>query len=73
MDNQEIISSMVDKILNGDNVGAQEDFSSIIATKMTQALDVKKQEIAQNVYQDSQEDGTEQETTATVSADVEQA
>lgn len=64
---------MVDKILNGDNVGAQEDFSSIIATKMTQALDVKKQELAQNVYQDTQEDGTEQETATTVSADDEQA
>ena len=72
MDNQEIISNMIDKIIDGDSIGAQEDFTSIIATKMTQALDARKQELAQNIYQD-QQDGTEQETTATVSADDEQA
>ena len=72
MDNQEIISTMIDKIIDGDNIGAQEDFSSIIATKMTQALDARKQELAQNIYQD-QQDGTEQETATTVSADDEQA
>lgn len=73
MDNQETIANMIDKIIDGDNIGAQEDFTSIIATKMTQALDARKQELAQNIYQDQQEDGTEQEITATVSADDEQA
>lgn len=50
MDNQEIIKSMIEKIFQGDNVGAQEDFDTAISSKLTSALDDKKLELAQNVY-----------------------
>lgn len=62
MENAEQINDMLDKILGGDNLGAQDDFSSLIAQKMTQALDQKKVEIASSLYQGQQvENGTEQE------------
>ena len=53
---------MIDRIISGSNTDAQQDFETLIAQKMTQALDAKKQEIASSLYATPQDDnGTEQE------------
>jgi len=49
MDNEQV-TNMIDKILGGDNTAAKEDFEALIASKVSSALEVKKQEIAQSVY-----------------------
>ena len=54
MDNQEIISSMIDKIYSGEHVDAKTDFESLISQKMTDAIEAKKQEIAQSLYSNNQ-------------------
>jgi hypothetical protein len=65
MDVQSNISSMIDSILSGDNLAAKDTFASIISSKLTDALDAKKLEVAQGVYSDTQEveQDTEQDET----------
>lgn len=46
---------MIGKIINGDNVDAQEDFASVLANKVSAALDTRKQELAQSIYTPTQE------------------
>lgn len=63
MDNVETINSMIDRIISSNNTEAQQDFQTLIAQKMTQALDAKKQEIASSLYATPQDDnGTEEES-----------
>lgn len=54
MENTETINSMIDKIIDGDNASAKEDFESLIAAKLSSALDAKKQEVAQSIYQNQE-------------------
>ena len=54
--NKETINSMIDKILDGDNVSAKEDFESLITQKMNDALDIKKTEVAASIYGSEQSD-----------------
>jgi uncharacterized alkaline shock family protein YloU len=65
MDTKEIIDAMIDKIIDGDNVGAQEDFSTSIADKINTVMDLKKQEIAASIYgvEHSEEEASEEENT----------
>ena len=56
MDTTETINSMIDKIIGGDNTSAKEDFEALISAKVTNALDVKKQELAQSIYTDKAEE-----------------
>lgn len=60
MENSETINSMIDKIIDGDNVSAKEDFESLIAAKLSSALDAKKQEVAQSVYAGQEEQPQEE-------------
>lgn len=60
MDNTETINSMIDKILDGENTGAEEDFKNLISAKLSAALDAKKQEVAASVYADSQPSSEEE-------------
>ena len=50
MDPNEIINNMIDKIIAGDNVDAKQDFEALISTRLQDALDVKKQEVAASIY-----------------------
>jgi hypothetical protein len=55
------VSSLIDKIIAGDSVSAKEDFDALLANKVTAALEVRKQEIAQSLYVD-QVSNTEEES-----------
>jgi hypothetical protein len=47
------IENLIDNVKNGDNVAASKQFNSIMADKLTAALDAKKIEIA-STLQDRQ-------------------
>jgi len=63
MDNQELINNIIDKIISGDNAEAKQSIESILSQKMNDAIDVKKQEVAQSIYS--------QQTTDDVSSEEE--
>lgn len=50
METREVIDTMIDKIIDGNNVGAQEDFYTAIADKINTVIGLKKQEIAASIY-----------------------
>ena len=43
------IENLVNDLKNGDNVAAKKNFDSVMADKVTQALDAKKIEIASKI------------------------
>jgi hypothetical protein len=63
MDNAEQINGMIDKILCGDNTSAKEDFEALIFAKVASAIEVKKQEVAQSIYQGQEVTDDEAEET----------
>lgn len=64
MDNAELINSMIDKIVSGENTSAKEDFEALISAKVSNALDVKKQEVAQSIYGEKQPEEAQEEEIA---------
>ncbi|CAB5221931.1 hypothetical protein UFOVP242_146 [uncultured Caudovirales phage] len=50
MDTREIINKMIDDIIDGNNTDAKDGFESALSSKLTDALDAKKIEIAQSIY-----------------------
>jgi hypothetical protein len=50
MDTKELIDQMITDILNGNNVEAKDIFDQAIGLKVSDALDVKKVEVAQAIY-----------------------
>ena len=63
MDTKDLVSSMIDKVAAGENTAAQEDFEAALSAKMAAALDAKKVELAQSVYQDKENTEDESEET----------
>ena len=61
MDNAELINSMIDKIVGGENTSAKEDFEALISAKVSNALEVKKQEVAQSIYSNQQQEEPSEE------------
>ena len=55
------VSNFVDNVVDGSNSAAKEDFDNVLALKITQALDTKKQDIASSLFNQGQEDGRSQE------------
>jgi len=51
----DVISSMVDTILQGDAVNAQTSFASLMAGKVADAIDDRRLEISQSLYTREQE------------------
>lgn len=47
------IQDIIDKIIAGDNTAAQDSFDNVMAAKVTDALDTKRFELAQTVYDNS--------------------
>lgn len=50
METTDQIRDMISSILDGNNVGAQETFNDIVATKVSAALDDRKIELAQTIF-----------------------
>lgn len=50
METTDQIRDMISSILDGNNVGAQETFNDIVATKVSAALDDRKMELAQKIF-----------------------
>lgn len=47
---------MIDDIIDGNNTDAKTGFESAISNKLTDALDAKKVELAQSLYNQEEED-----------------
>ena len=57
MDTTEIINKMIDDIIDGNNTDAKDGFESALSTKLTDAIDARKIDIAQSLYnQEVEED-----------------
>ena len=50
MDTTEIINKMIDDIIDGNNTDAKDGFESALSTKLTDAIDARKIELAQSIY-----------------------
>jgi len=50
VDTAEIINKMIDDIIDGNNTDAKDGFESALSSKLTYALDARKVEIAQSLY-----------------------
>jgi hypothetical protein len=50
VDTTEIINKMIDDIIDGNNTDAKDGFESALSTKLTDAIDARKIEIAQSLY-----------------------
>ena len=51
----ELIKTMLDNIINDNQAEAQENFNDAVALKVTDALDARKVEVAQNMGADNGE------------------
>jgi len=65
MDTKEIIDQFVDDVLDGNNIAAKEAFQNAISIKVSDAIEQKKVEVAQSVYNNSasSEDSEQDEDT----------
>lgn len=61
MEAKELIDKLIDDVLAGNNTDAKETFDTAISQKVTDALEVKKLEVAQSVYSSEEEPEVEQE------------
>lgn len=65
----ELANNIVDELIAGNNSGAKEAFDSAIASKLSDALNARKIEVAQNFFSsNTQEESEEQETETEISA-----
>ena len=59
-----VIHHMVDSIINNQQTDAMEKFNEIMATKVTDALDTKKMELASNIGREQGQEEQAQEKQA---------
>jgi len=55
-----VIHHMVDSIINNQQTDAMEKFNEIMATKVTDALDAKKMELASNIGREQEQEEHEE-------------
>jgi len=60
MEHNEAITKMIDDIIAGNNTEAEDNFKNIISTKVSDALDQRKIEVASNIYNNDQEEITDE-------------
>lgn len=60
MENADYIESLIDQIIDGDNTSAKDSFGDLMSNKVSSALDARKIELAQKIY--NKEPETEEET-----------
>ena len=56
MEQSEVIRHMVNDILSDKSADAMEKFNSMMATRVSDALDTKKQDMASSLYKDNTEE-----------------
>jgi len=56
MDSHDAIRHMVNDILTDNSADAIEKFNSLMATRVSDSIDIKKQELATTLYSKSQEE-----------------
>jgi len=56
VDTKDIINKMIDDIIDGNNTDAKDGFESALSSKLTDALDARKIELAQSIYTKEVED-----------------
>ena len=56
MEQSEVIRHMVNDILSDKSADAMEKFNSMMATRVSDALDTKKQDTASSLYKDNTEE-----------------
>jgi len=59
MDNQELINSIIDDIISGNNTEAKQSIENILSQKLNDAIDTKKQEVASSIYTTDRADSSE--------------
>jgi|688.fasta_scaffold06021_15 hypothetical protein len=67
MDFSQVIDTMVTDIMNNSSSDARSKFNDVMASKLTDALDAKKQELQQTLYR-SEPAAAEPESTENVPA-----
>jgi hypothetical protein len=60
MEHNEAISKMIDDIIAGNNTEAEDSFKNIISSKVSDALDQRKIEVASNIYNNDPEEITDE-------------
>jgi hypothetical protein len=56
------INTFIDKVVNGDAAEAKETLTDLLSTRAMEALELKKIEIAQSLYDDGEEQSEEEST-----------
>lgn len=73
MDKSEIINQMINHIIDNKNTEAGESFNSLISAKLNDALEAKKIEVAQTIYNYQEVDEpTEEEEVEEIEQEAEQ-
>ena len=73
MDKSEIINQMINHIIDNKNTEAGESFNSLISAKLNDALEAKKIEVAQTIYNYQEVDEpTEEEEVEDIEQEAEQ-
>ena len=65
-----MIKDIIGKIINGENAAAQQDIFAVLATKTDDAINNKKIELAQSIYNGEQPEEQEAEEEETSNEDA---
>ena len=67
METKDIVSNLISNIVDDNVTQAKDDFEAVISAKLASAIEDKKQEVAQSIYVNSEEEDTEDEDPALLS------
>ena len=59
MEHAEIINKLIDDVIDGNSTDARDSFEDLVSIKVTSALEQRKQELAQTIFNREQEDDQE--------------
>ena len=62
METKDIVSNLISNIVDDNVTQAKDDFEAVISAKLASAIEDKKQEVAQSIYVNSEQEDTEDET-----------
>lgn len=62
METKDIVSNLISNIVDDNVTQAKDDFEAVISAKLASAIEDKKQEVAQSIYVNSEEEDIEDET-----------
>jgi len=61
METKDIVNNLISNIVDDNVTQARDDFEAGISAKLASAIEDKKQEVAQSIYVNSEEEDTEDE------------